>query len=42
MALENNDEDLAAVREALVDLEAGDEGVPMDDAIEMIRKRQLQ
>jgi Arc/MetJ-type ribon-helix-helix transcriptional regulator len=33
------DEDLAAVQEAIADFEAGDKGVPLDEAIRIIRAR---
>ena len=38
-ALSEAEEDLDAVREALTELEAGDEGVALDEAVESIRKK---
>ena len=38
-ALAEEEEDLAAVREAVAEWRAGDEGVPLDDAVEGIRRR---
>jgi len=39
LALAEQEEDLAAVREALADLEAGDVGVPLDEAFDTVRRR---
>jgi putative addiction module CopG family antidote len=38
-ALREQDEDLLAVREALAEFEAGDAGVPLDEAFDDIRQR---
>ena len=38
-ALEEEEEDLDAVREALAEWQAGDAGVPLEDAVETIRKK---
>lgn len=38
-ALADQDEDLAAVQEAIAELKAGDEGVPMDEAFDAIRTK---
>ena len=38
-ALAEEEKDLDAVREALAEWQAGDPGVPLDDAIETIRTR---
>ena len=37
LALDDRQEDLAAVREAIDDWRAGDEGVPLDDAFDSLR-----
>jgi Arc/MetJ-type ribon-helix-helix transcriptional regulator len=39
LALAEQEEDLLAVREALGELEAGDAGVPLDEAFDTIRRR---
>jgi hypothetical protein len=39
LALDERDEHLLAVREALADLDAGDDGVPLNDAFDAIRSR---
>ena len=38
-ALAEQEEDLLVVREALADWEAGDPGVPLDEAFDTIRRR---
>ena len=38
-ALADEEEDLDAVREALAEWQAGDAGVPLDDAVEALRKK---
>ena len=39
LALGEQEEDLKAVQEALADVEAGDPGVPLDEAFDSIRSR---
>jgi Arc/MetJ-type ribon-helix-helix transcriptional regulator len=39
LALQEQDEDLAAVQEALAELAAGDPGLPLEDAFDEIRQR---
>ena len=39
LALADQEEDLLAVREALAELEAGDAGVPLDEAFASLRRR---
>jgi Arc/MetJ-type ribon-helix-helix transcriptional regulator len=39
LALAEQEEDLLAVREALAEFEAGDVGVPLDEAFDSIRRR---
>ncbi len=41
-ALAEDEEDLDAVREAVAEWQAGDPGVPLDDAVKSIRKQQQQ
>lgn len=38
-ALAEEEEDLTAVREAVVEWQAGDPGVPLDEAVETIRRK---
>jgi putative addiction module CopG family antidote len=38
-ALSEEEEDWLAVRDALAELEAGDPGVPLDEAVEMLRRK---
>lgn len=38
-ALAEEEEDLAAVREAVAQWQAGDPGVPLDEAVETIRRK---
>jgi Arc/MetJ-type ribon-helix-helix transcriptional regulator len=38
LALADQDDDLLAVLEAVADIEAGDQGVPLDDAFEAVRR----
>ena len=40
-ALGDEQEDLAAVRDAIAEWRAGDEGVPLDEAFEALRKKQF-
>jgi Arc/MetJ-type ribon-helix-helix transcriptional regulator len=39
LALAEEEEDLAAVREAVAQWRAGDPGVPLDDAVDTIRRK---
>lgn len=39
LALEENDADLVAIREAIADLEAGDQGMPLDEAFNNMDER---
>jgi hypothetical protein len=41
LALADQDEDLQAVLEAVADVHAGDEGVPLDDAFAAVRRKHL-
>jgi hypothetical protein len=39
LSLTEQEEDLLAVREALAEFAAGDEGMPLDEAFEVVRRR---
>ena len=39
LALTEEEEDVAAVREAVAQWQAGDPGIPLDDAVETIRRK---
>lgn len=39
LALSEEDQDLAAVREAIAEMEAGDTGTPLDEAVDAIRRK---
>ncbi len=39
LALTEEEEDVAAVREAVAEWQAGDPGIPLDDAVQTIRRK---
>ena len=39
LALAEEEEDVAAVREAVAQWQAGDPGIPLDDAVETVRRK---
>jgi Arc/MetJ-type ribon-helix-helix transcriptional regulator len=39
LALSEEEEDVAAVREAVAQWQAGDPGIPLDEAVEAIRRK---